>query len=183
MNALSRSLGFSLFPLLLLLAASSGCGRFDIEGDGQGRLVRLDKLTGEVDYLQGTRFVRVENPGDRRKALAELAQVHDWGTTQYEGKYALQLKTAYRSGRMYYQLGIAPIPPANVFNFRVALNDADGFQVSGISLNIPDGTATPDSGIAYSGFALCDEDVYRSIKSWSPRVEFYSGRLAPAELP
>jgi hypothetical protein len=160
-----------------------GCGRYQIEGDGQGRIVRLDRLTGQVDYLQGTRFVRVENPGEHRREREELATVRDWGTSRYDLKYALRLKTAWRNGRMYYQLGITPQPPANIFNFRVALNDADGFQVANISLNTPDGTATPDSGIVYSGFALADEDVYRSIASWSPRVEFYSGKIAPAELP
>jgi hypothetical protein len=168
---------------LLLLAAAPGCSRYQIEGDGQGRIVRLDRLTGQVDYLQGTRFVRVENPNERRREMKELGQVKDWGTAPYDGKYTLRLKTSWRNGRMYYQIGIVPTPPASVFNFRIALNDADGFQVASISLNVPDGTPTTDGGIVYSGFAQVDEDVYRSAASWSPRVEFYSGRVPPAELP
>jgi len=161
----------------------AGCARYEIQGDGQGRIVRLDRLTGQVDYLQGSRFVRIANPGDRRADLQKLGEVRDWGTAQYDAKYTLKLKTAWRNGRMYYQIVINPAPPANVFNFRIGLNDADGFQVGSASLNMPDSTPTPDGGVAYSGFALVDEDVYRSIASWSPRVEFYSGRVPPEELP
>jgi hypothetical protein len=171
--------------LVAVLAALSltGCARYEIQSDGQGRIVRLDRLTGQVDYLQGSRLVRIENPGARRRDLQKLGEVRDWGTQQYDAKYVLKLKTAWRNGRMYYQIAINPAPPANVFNFRIGLNDADGFQVASVSLNMPDGTPTPDGGIAYSGFALVDEDVYRSIVSWSPRVEFYTGRVPPEELP
>ena len=174
-----------LAAALVLIAAASGCSRYQIEGDGQGRIVRLDRLTGQVDYLQGTRFVRVENPSDRRREMKELGQVKDWGSAQYDGKYTLHLKTAFRNGRMYYQIGIVPTPPTTVFNFRIALNDADGFQVASVSLNMPDGTQTTDGGIVYSAFSQMDEDVYRSIASWAPRVEFYSGHLPTAteELP
>lgn len=140
-------------------------------------------MTGSVDYLQGTRFVRVQNPGDRKRDMEELARVRDWGALSYEAKYTLRLKTAFRNERLYYQIGVLPVPPANVFNFRVALNDRDGFQVASISLNTPDGVPTVDGGIAYSGYTLSDEDAYRSIASWAPRVELYSGRVAPAELP
>jgi hypothetical protein len=171
--------------LLLLALAAASCSRYQIEGDGQGRIVRLDRLTGQVDYLQGTRFVRVENPGDRRREMKELGQVKDWGTQQYDQKYTLRMKTAWRNDRMYYQIGIVPTPPAAVFNFRIALNDTDGFQLASISLNVPDGTPTTDGGIIYSGFSPVDEDVYRSVASWAPRVEFYSGRVPTAveELP
>lgn len=169
--------------LFLVTLVVPACGRYEVQGDGQGRIVRLDRFSGAVDYLQGTRFVRVQNPGDRRRQMEELARVRDWGTRPYDGRYMLRLKTAWRSSRLYYQIGIVPVPPENVFNFRVALFDKDGFQVSSISLNTPDGIATPDSGIAYSGYSLVDEDVYRSITSWAPRVELYSGRVAPAELP
>lgn len=169
-----------IVAFLLLAVAASGCSRYQIEGDGQGRIVRLDRLTGNVDYLQGTRFVRVENPGDRRRLMKELGQVKDWGSAMYDAKYTLRLKTAWRNDRMYYQIGIVPTPPGTVFNFRIALNDADGFQVASISLNVPDGTPTTDGGILYSGFAPIDEEIYRSIRSWAPRVEFYSGRLPTA---
>jgi len=179
------SLGIHRAKAALLIAAAlaaTGCGRYDIQSDGQGRIVRLDRFTGAVDYLQGTRFVRIENPGDRKRDAEELARVHDWGALTYDGKYTLRLKTALRNARLYYQIGIVPVPPARVFNFRVALNDADGFQLASISLNTPDGVPTADSGIAYSGFTLADEDVYRSIKSWTPRVELYNGQVAPAEF-
>lgn len=169
--------------VLLLAAAAPACGRYEVRGDGQGRIVRLDRLTGAMDYLQGTRFVRIQNPGDNKRDVEELARVRDWGALVYEGKYTLRLKTAFRNERLYYQTGIVPVPPANVFNFRVALLDPDSFQVASISLNTPDGVPTPDGGIAYSGYTLADEDVYRSIASWAPRVEFYSGRVEPAELP
>jgi hypothetical protein len=169
--------------VLLLALAAPACGRYQVQGDGQGRIVRLDRMTGAVDYLQGTRFVRIENPGDRRREAEELARVHDWGALVYQTKYTLRLKTAFRNSRLYYQIGIVPTPPANVFNFRVALLDRDAFQVASISLNVPDGVPTPDGGIAYSGYTLADEDVYRSIASWAPRVELYSGRVEPAELP
>lgn len=169
--------------LALLAFLAPGCSRYDIQGDGQGRIVRLDRFTGAVDYLQGTRFVRIQNEGDRKHEAQELGRVHDWGALSYEGKYTLRLKTALRNDRLYYQIGIVPVPPANVFNFRVGLNDADGFQVASISLNTPEGVSTADSGIAYSGFTLLDGDVYRSVTSWTPRVELYSGRVAPAELP
>lgn len=175
---------FATLAILICIALGpSGCSRYEVQGDGQGRIVRLDRLTGAVDYLQGTRFVRIQNAGDNKRDLAELARVRDWGALTYDAKYTLRLKTAFRNDRLYYQIGIVPVPPTNVFNFRVALNDADGFQVAGISLNTPEGVPTADSGIAYSGFALCDADVYRSIHSWTPRVELYSGRVAPAELP
>jgi hypothetical protein len=167
----------------LLVVASAGCGRYDVQGDGQGRIVRLDRLTGAVDYLQGTRFVRIENAGDHRREAEELARVHDWGALTYDSKYTLRLKTAFRNDRLYYQIGIVPVPPANVFNFRIALNDADGFQVASLSLNTPDGVPTADSGIAYSGFTQSEAEVYRSVRSWTPRLELYSGRVAPAELP
>jgi hypothetical protein len=174
----------SRLALVILLAlAAPACGRYQVQGDGQGRIVRLDRMTGAVDYLQGTRFVRIENPGDRKQETEELARVHDWGALVYQTKYTLRLKTAFRTGRLYYQIGIVPVPPTNVFNFRVALLDKDGFQVASISLNTPDGTPTPDGGIAYSGYTLADEDVYRSISSWAPRVELFSGRVEPAELP
>lgn len=172
-----------LAALLLLALVVPGCGRYDIQGDGQGRIVRLDRFTGAVDYLQGMRFVRIQNEGDRKHEAEELGRVHDWGALSYEGKYTLRLKTALRNDRLYYQIGIVPVPPANVFNFRVGLNDADGFQVASISLNTPEGVPTADSGVAYSGFTLLDGDVYRSVTSWTPRVELYNGRVAPAELP
>lgn len=169
--------------IALIAIAAPGCGRYEIQGDGQGRIVRLDRISGAVDYLQGNRFVRVQDPGSRKKEAEELAKVRDWGALSYEGKYTLRLKTALRNSRLYYQIGILPVPPTSVFNFRIALLDKDEFQVASISLNTPDGVPTVDGGIAYSGFALVDEDVYRSIVSWAPRVELYSGRVAPAELP
>jgi len=143
----------------------------------------MDRFTGSVDYLQGMRFVRVENPGDHKREIEELARVHDWGALTYDARYTLRLKTAFRNDRLYYQLGIVPVPPTNVFNFRIALNDADGFQVTSISLNTPDGVPTADSGIAYSGFVPSVPEVYRSVKSWTPRVDLYNGRVGAAELP
>lgn len=172
-----------LLLIALLAVAAPACGRYEIQGDGQGRIVRLDRMTGSVDYLQGDRFVRVRNPGDQRKDTEELARVRDWGMLSYQGKYTLRLKTAFRNERLYYQIGIVPVPPTHVFNFRIALNDKDGFQLASVSLNTPDGVPTVDGGLAYSGFALLDEDVYRSVRSWAPQVEFFSGRIAPAELP
>ena len=158
-----------------------GCGRYEIQGDGHGRIVRLDRLTGELNYLQGSRLVRIENPHDRRRSLDSLATAHDWGSASYD-QYMLRLRTAWRGGRMYYQLGIAPMPPEKVFNFRISLNDAQGFELSSVSLNVPDGSPAP-GGINYTGFILLDEDLYRAVRSWSPRVELYSGRVAPEELP
>ena len=169
--------------LAWLVIGVPGCSRYDIQGDGQGRIVRIDRLTGAVDYLQGSRFVRIENPGDHRREAEELARVHDWGALTYDNKYTLRLKTAFRNDRLYYQIGIVPVPPATVFNFRIALNDADGFQVASLSLNTPDGVPTADSGVAYSGFTQSEAEVYRSVRSWTPRLELYNGRIAPAELP
>jgi hypothetical protein len=169
-------------PQLLLVVsmlACLGCGRYEIQGDGHGKLVRLDRLTGEMAYLQGRRLVRVENPGDRRRALQELAVARDWGSKAYDG-YTLRLRTSWRTGRMYYQIGIAPIPPANVFNFRIALLDRQGFEVAGISLNVPDGVADSTS-ITYTGVTIADEDSYREAQTWSPRVELYRGGPPSAE--
>ena len=168
-----------LLLVLVAAAAAGGCARYELQGDGQGRLVRLDRLTGQVAYLQGKRLVAVENPGDRRRALQEIAAARDWGAETYD-KYRVRLRTSWRGGRMYYQIGISPTPPLNVFNFRIALLDAQAFEVGSISLNVPDGVPTA-GGIIYTGVTHIDEEAYREIRAWKPRVEFFSGRLAPAE--
>lgn len=74
--------------------------------DSQGRLIRLDRRTGEVTVLEGDSLIHIISPKD----LGALSEDKSWPieTLSQVGGIIANLKTSWRKGQLYYLYSVSP---------------------------------------------------------------------------
>lgn len=151
-------LGFILFGFKYKLVSSNG------------EFFRINEMTGEVQKIQGTRFIAIDRLNDIKKM--ELGQLKEWETRQIGKNEELNvdIKTLWRNGKLYYNVKITPfdkiekIRKKNYYastSITINLKDADNFYIKGITLNFNDMIhyINDDSLVTSNSIELSYEDM------------------------
>ncbi len=100
------SLSIIIFIILISLTAGCKGERYEMKEDKQGRIIRLDRRTGEVTVLEGDSLIHIISPKD----LGALSEAKSWPIeilSQLGGILA-NLKTSWRKGQLYYLYSVSP---------------------------------------------------------------------------
>lgn len=168
--------------------SQEGLSDFEIRQDKTGRMIRLNRRTGEMAVLQGNSLVPIETPEEREKRLnwdAELWKAREWPQLTLTGDWkqtTLRMVTSWREGKIYYRLvvsgsaAMAASVSANPSGFlNLLLSDSDGFVVVRILVPLRKLTRILDDASKVSSYEVndsteCSEDAYVGAANW--RVEW-----------
>ena len=100
------SLSIIIFIVLISLTAGCKGERYEMKEDRQGRIIRLDRRTGEVTVLEGDSLIHIISPKD----LEALSEAKSWPieTLSQLGGIIANLKTSWRKGQLYYLYSVSP---------------------------------------------------------------------------
>lgn len=163
--------------------------RYEIKEDKYGRTLRLDKKTGELVVIDGSRMTEVkteeklaEEKHQHEVQAAPLRLPKEWAAIDISpiGVNSAKLTTVWKSDLIQYRLIIEPVPSALVIEksnwplspFTLILLDQNQFKVvetevysSSITSLISD-NGKP-SGLSIEGTINCSREQYESLYSWS----------------
>ena len=190
-RAAPRAASLPRLACALAWCLSLGCSgdRYELKQD-TGRLVRLDKRTGQVAVVGADSLVRLKDasgppsPAARREDSL-LASPKKWPRDSIPqiGVDSALLVTAYWGDMIHYRIDLTPVPggmdealaSAGQFQslFDLFLQDGGGLSVvdAGISRDEirrvikPDGTCC--QGLGIQGTFAATKDDYRRVKRWT----------------
>lgn len=164
--------------------AVSGCARYDMKEDKQGRMIRVDRFTGEVTIIEGDKIVKVKTPDEqaeenkKRENLAKTRYLAPIDLSAIGGGTA-GLMLSWHEDKLYYQFWISPLTKRVEAarheygtSFDIILSDASGFELKRIPVPVPAMTGTVDNNgkanmISKDDSDFCTEDDYRRIANWN----------------
>lgn len=178
--------------VLLLAVGALGCvaDRYEIKEDQQGRIVRIDKRTGEIAVLEGDKFEVKTPPGFWRSLLGnqrDLSEPKSWPTRAIEplGADSALLGTSWRNGNLYYKLSLSPVSDrlrkaresefVTDYHITVNLYDSMGFKVLEIPLLVNSLVGSVDEKgdlqrLVRNGWVACSRGDYERVSSWRLRL-------------
>ena len=175
--------------MLLALASISSCdqNRYEIKEDKTGRMVRLDRRTGEISVLEGDKLVKVKGPDEQRRerefvhGLASAKLWPDAELTQLDTSTA-ELTTSWRDGFLHYQFVLHPEPKSvregRITGFIVSFTDASGFKT--VEVDLPRTKLTrlvndkgESTGLSHDDSVPCSQDQYERSVSWQSGGEAF----------
>jgi hypothetical protein len=183
--ALSKS---SPALLLGIVLTFSGCSRYEMKEDKEGRTARIDHWTGEVTIIAGDHMIKVktqeeQDAEDKKRAasVAVLSAPKSLPPVPLEplGGGAAMLQTSWRDGKMFYQFRIRPLSKRveharNSYgnSFDLALYDNAGFKLKEIKVFLTSMVGNVDDsgklqGLSIEDSEFCSEDDYRHIATWN----------------
>jgi len=161
----------------------TGCNRnrYELMEDKKGRVIRLDKETGEMAILMGDELVKVIFAKDPDPASEwALAKSMDWPFRPIKqiGADSVQVSTSWREGSVLYKFYVAPIPKKYLSNpipgvkFTVLFYDIAGFELLKVHIDRDDITKIVDSlgnevGLSANGSVSCSRQIYSSFFTWN----------------
>lgn len=177
-----RTLPISVVALSLLLL--SGCSRYDMREDKQGRMIRVDRLTGEVTIVEGDKIIKAKTPEEQaaeKRKLDELARPRYLNSVSLPaiGGGIATIALSWREGRMYYRFQVMPVSKQVQAargrfqtEFHILLYDGDGFQIDKIVVHTIDLTGNVDDNgrldmLSSEGVEPVSEDDFRRITDWN----------------
>jgi len=158
-------------------------GKFQIYSKN-GELYRLNKINGQLSLINDTRLVAIDEPNKLKELglnkLKEWDKVH---IAQLDG-LDFDLKTNWRSNKVYYQLQVSPytkrlknIRDGNDISslykaFTIKLQDENGFDILKITVPIGEMTGATDEknkiyGLSKNDSVECNYDDFKAIKTWT----------------
>jgi len=164
----------------LILSLLLACSRYEIWEDKQGRAIRVDRWSGEIQIIQGNRVVTPEREPTTTE-IQRLAQPRDLGDrtlSQFDNVKAA-LTTSWREDQLYYRLSIKPFPEKMlkaISGLNLELYDKADFKLLDIDLRTSAAgggvrSIVDDNGkrteLLFNHSAQCSRDVYSSITQWS----------------
>jgi hypothetical protein len=154
--------------ILLVLFFLAGCDMrpYEMKEDNEGRIVRLNKWTGEMVILQGDGLIKVEN----RQVLAKTKA---WSAIDIPELGKATLKTRWREGILSYQFSVeleSMNTLKNVESLTVTLYDQDGFKIVQLTPHLTDFSKKGNLIQARAeGSTPCCEQDYKNAASWIAR--------------
>jgi hypothetical protein len=153
--------------------------RFELERNGSGQLVRLDRQTGEIAVLDGSRLVPVTQP-DPINEVASLAKPRVWPAIAIQDVvpyYASVLHTSWRDNLVSYRFILSSGPLARskglaaFRSFDVLLQDEAGFVLAKFTLqanNMVQALGDDKTPVTFevSDSVAMSSEAYKRATSW-----------------
>jgi hypothetical protein len=165
-----------------------GNNRYEIQKDGSGRTIRLDKQTGDVAILEGDKLVPASS--QQQVAATEATEkVHLYELAQPKflpnnppvqlGAKTGTCQTMWRDGKVFILAQFTPPlrPPSRSFGigltgYRIHFLDASGFSIVDEAVPTANVTTVLDEkskpyGTQISWSLPLSQDAYESITGWA----------------
>ncbi len=166
---------FLFVAIVVLLAA--GC--YDARQDNNGRIIRVNRLTGDVCVIEGNKIIKLKTEKEMKEeqeAARQLSTPKEWAAVPILNNYAnVSLKTKWESGHMYYQLDVNR-NLKEIANYgallTVELYDSESFPVRKIPVYANSMVvAMNPEGKTVDAMQLTEkmpmsEEMYRKIQKW-----------------
>lgn len=168
-----------------------GTNRYQLQRDSAGRMVRIDKQTGQIAILDGNKLIQVASDADAdKRAEAQqntaeaqtqaLARPITLASTPIQplGVKNADCETMWRDGKIFFNVSLAPPPKDSgrsygigLSGFRLVFIDVNGFKVVDEAMPVSDMVSViDDKGKAYElsikGSLPLSRGAYQSIADW-----------------
>ena len=184
-----RQIPILVITFLLLSQSCSPDDLYEVKEDESGRMIRLNKRTGEVAII-GSDALRILKSTDEIEAEAEAERLTEaalrepkrWPPQEVKqiGVDTATLITSWRDGKLYYQLVLRPVPKKYEENrfkdgisFFVGLVDGAGFTIKEIRIPLAEFSNTLGAdgeivSIKVNTSISCSKNDYTMMEAWSP---------------
>jgi len=166
-----------ILPIVLFVLCSCGVDRYELTEDKNGRIIRLDKLTGRMTILDGDKLVEVKTSEDieaARVGTQELAKAKEWPELHLKqyGIEQIRFITSWREGVLHYRVRLQPyieeLRQGEQNRIIFHLRDEGAFLLLEISPILRSYTRVVDDEgkfrrLEFEGTVLCSESTYRNI--------------------
>ncbi len=174
----------TLLICLTCLITLPACERYEMKEDKQGRTIRLDRLTGEIQILEGDKLVRAKSASEQeaeKSTVEKLSQRKDWqsiGQIGNKRKVEPHLSTMWNDGQLYFILELRgtseELEGVMKSWVRYTLHLTDGSNFNLVSIELPvskflrvvDGDRKVKSLQANDSYP-CGRITYERIRGWS----------------
>jgi hypothetical protein len=175
--------GLSVLVLVVSVVLTSllvNCSRYEIKEDKQGRAIRVDRWTGDIQIVQGNKVITPDKAPTAQEiqSLAQPRALGERTLSQFESVKAI-LTTSWREDKLYYRFSIEPYPEkmlGSISGLSLVLHDKAGFKLMEIDLleSVAGGGVrgiVDNSGkrteLLFNHFVGCSREIYISVTSWS----------------
>ncbi len=184
----------SILLSLFLAALFGGCLRneqYDLITSQSGRIYRLNKNSGEVSLVEGTKITKLLEPIESeltKEAAKLLTEAKTWPMKSLPQLDTLEvsLTTRWREGNMYYIFYVSPYNKRlsdahdsylSSKNFTIKLMDADGFVLIDVPITLSSMTRVVDEtgkpkGLQMNDHVSCSSEMYLALDHWSSSWNF-----------
>lgn len=166
-----------LLSVVIAIAILTGC--YDTKVDEKGRIVKINRITGELSVIDGDKIIQLKTEKEAKveqEAAEQLGESKEWPAIPILNKYAsTTLKTKWSDGNIYYQLYVDK-NLKDVANYNsvltIELYDSESFLIRKIPVransmvNAVDSNGKTFEEMQYKGQMPMSEDVYKKIKKW-----------------
>lgn len=177
-----------VYVLVLSTLGFASCenNRYELQKDDSGRIIRLDKKTGDVVVIEGDKTVKVKSQKEQeaeerttKAILTDLAKPKEWPSQEIPelGVFSTVMITSWREGLLYYQLSMSPVPEKfetsrSRSSFVVSFMDSSGFQIAMEDIDrakVSKAVWDSDKGILLmvNSSIPCSAQIYKNISSWN----------------
>jgi hypothetical protein len=189
MRAVNTEEWAPLSAILALVILHTGCdggdksGPYELLKADNGLVYRINKASGQVSLIAGTQVTTLDEWGGTKNGEPKRSYLRNWPETTMNqlGDLSLVLKTTWRDGTLLYVLRACPYAgrleaernsKTSAARFNLNFNDADGFQVLSIPVEVAEMTRELDekgvpSALSVNSSTSCTVGTYESIKGWS----------------
>jgi hypothetical protein len=175
--------------LALFFSALIGCSRneeYDLITSQSGRIYRLNKNSGEISLVDGTKITKLPEPIQSemsRESAKLLVELRSWPKRSLPQLDSLQvsLKTRWRDGILYYIFFASPhnkrlreahdsYPTSK--NFTLKLMDAHGFVLIDIPMTLSSMSKVVNEmgqaeGLQMNDHVTCSSEMCLALDQWS----------------
>jgi len=187
-----------ILTIFLLLTFICGCEnnpfnqeKYQMVEGKDGKIYRLNKLTGEMIAIKDNKIIVLETPEARRVQNVQNSRLEEpieWGESRISGKkLKVKLRTCWRDGKLYYNFKAFPYRSLRAmyykeknetyygqkwFGFTIKLLDTNNFVLSSISIKMWDMTRLVneegiETGLSSDSNISFSRKEYESIASYS----------------
>ncbi len=153
-----------------------------------GNIYRINKITGDVQLIQGTRFVKIDSVGHASTLrLSKFRKLDEITIPKHNLKCNLDI--LWRNDDLYYNFNVSPyndslkrIREGGYFEslnkgFNIELYDANGFVIAQIPVKISDMTGVVDDNnrpteLSMKGKTHLSYEDMKLLKNWSTTWNF-----------
>ncbi|NTU97295.1 MAG: hypothetical protein HGA62_05725 [Chlorobiaceae bacterium] len=180
--------------MMTVIIIMSGIACSDVTQDKQGRIIKTNRLTGEIVIIDGDKITKLKDEKELRveeEETKKLGEARYWPSMLIDAgnRPEIDITTKWVDNMLYYQIhsnqnlrdqgeyvggymyGSRKTPHMNI-----QLNDENGFLIKELSLDVSQMTAIQDSNgqinsMVYKGVVGLDRKLYKNIKgcdiTWS----------------
>ena len=167
------------FLLSFFIAITILTGCYDTKQDEKGRIVKINRITGEVSVIDGDKITKLKTEKEvesEQETAKQLDESKAWPAIPILKKYAnATLNTKWNNGNIYYHLYVDK-NLINISNYNATLTielyDSESFLLRKIPVYINNMVVAIDANgriidaMQFKEKVPMSEEIYKKIEKW-----------------